>query len=241
MKSETILVTGASKGIGRAIAVRLARDGYQIAVHYGRDKQGAEDTLEEVRSVGSDGRIFSFDIADRAQCREVLENDISENGAYFGVVLNAAINRDGAFPALEDEDWDDVINANLGGFYNVLKPSMMPMIQRRAPGRVVVMSSVSGIAGNRGQTNYAATKAGLIGAVKSLAVEVAKRKITVNCVAPGVIETQMTENIPDMVREQIPMQRYGTPEEVAGIVAFLCSSEAAYITRQVISVNGGMI
>lgn len=241
MKSETILVTGASKGIGRAIAVRLAKDGYQIAVHYGRDKQGAEDTLEEVRSVGSDGRIFSFDIADRAQCREVLENDISENGAYFGVVLNAAINRDGAFPALEDEDWDDVINANLGGFYNVLKPSMMPMIQRRAPGRVVVMSSVSGIAGNRGQTNYAATKAGLIGAVKSLAVEVAKRKITVNCVAPGVIETQMTENIPDMVREQIPMQRYGTPEEVAGIVAFLCSSEAAYITRQVISVNGGMI
>lgn len=194
-----------------------------------------------VRAEGSDGRIMSFDIADRDTCRDVLEEDIKENGAYYGIVLNAAVNRDGAFPALEDDDWDDVINTNLGGFYNVMKPVIMPMIRRRAPGRVVVMSSISGIAGNRGQTNYAATKAGLIGAAKSLAIEVAKRKITVNCVAPGVIETQMTKDIPDMVREQIPMQRYGTPEEVAGVVAFLCSTEAAYITRQVISVNGGMI
>ena len=241
MSEDTILVTGASKGIGRAIAIRLAKDGFQIAVHYGRDKQGADETLSMVRAEGSDGRIVSFDIADRDTCRNVLEEDIKEYGAYYGIVLNAAINRDGAFPALEDDDWDDVINANLGGFYNVMKPVMMPMIRRRSPGRVVVMSSISGIAGNRGQTNYAATKAGLIGAAKSLAIEVAKRKITVNCVAPGVIETQMTEDLPEMVREQIPMQRYGTPEEVAGVVAFLCSSEAAYITRQVISVNGGMI
>jgi len=241
MKSETILVTGASKGIGRAIAVRLAKDGYQIAVHYGADKRGAEDTLAEVRAVGSDGRIFNFDIADRERCREVLENDIETHGAYYGAILNAAINRDGAFPALEEDDWDDVINTNLGGFYNVLKPVLMPMIRRRSPGRIVVMSSVSGIAGNRGQTNYAATKAGLIGAMKSMAIEVAKRKITVNCVAPGVIETQMTKDIPDIVKEQIPMQRFGKPEEVAGAVAFLCSEEAAYITRQVISVNGGMI
>lgn len=241
MSVETVLVTGASKGIGRAIAIRLAQDSFHVAVHYGRDKQGAEDTLAAVRAAGSDGHILSFDIADRAQCRAVLEEDIKEYGTYYGAVLNAAITRDGPFPGLEDADWDDVINTNLGGFYNVLKPLVMPMIRRRAPGRIVVMSSVSGIAGNRGQTNYAATKAGLIGAVKSMAVELAKRKITVNCVAPGVIETEMTKDLPDMVREQIPMQRYGTPEEVAGIVAFLCSTEAAYITRQVISVNGGMI
>ncbi len=165
MKSETILVTGASKGIGRAIAIRLATDTYQIVVHYGRDKKGAEETLRAVRSAGSDGRILSFDIGDRAECRRILDEDVSEYGAYYGAVLNAAITRDGAFPALEDEDWDDVINANLGGFYNVLKPLVMPMIRRRAPGRIIAMSSVSGIAGNRGQTNYAATKAGLIGAV----------------------------------------------------------------------------
>ncbi|MEP3244224.1 MAG: 3-oxoacyl-ACP reductase FabG [Sneathiella sp.] len=241
MKSESILITGASKGIGRATAVRLAQDAYQIVVHYGRDKQGALETLDAVRAAGSEGRILSFDIANRTEAREVLEQDIEQHGVYYGAVLNAAITRDGAFPALEDDDWDRVIDTNLGGFYNALKPLVMPMIRRRAAGRIVVMSSVSGIAGNRGQTNYAATKAGLIGAVKSLAIELAKRKITVNCVAPGVIETDMTQDLPDMVREQIPMQRYGTPEEVAGIVAFLCSKEAAYITRQVISVNGGMI
>jgi len=241
MSLETVLVTGASKGIGRAIAIRLAQKSYQVIVHYGRDKQGAEETLKAVRAAGSDGRIISFDIGNRTECRAEIEKDIAEHGAYYGAVLNAAITRDGPFPGLEEDDWDDVINTNLGGFYNVLKPLIMPMIRRRAPGRIVVLSSVSGIAGNRGQTNYAATKAGLIGAVKSMAVELAKRKITVNAVAPGVIETEMTKDLPDMVREQIPMQRYGTPEEVAGVVAFLCSDEAAYITRQVISVNGGMI
>ena len=241
MKQETILVTGASKGIGRAIAVRLAEAGYQIVVHYGRDEAGAQETLQAVREAGSDGRIISFDIANRDECREKLEQDVKEHDAYYGAVLNAAITRDNAFPALEDDDWDDVVDANLGGFYNVLKPLVMPMVRRRAPGRIVVMSSVSGLAGNRGQTNYAATKAGIIAAAKSLAIELAKRKITVNCVAPGVIETEMTKDLPEMVKDQIPMQRYGSPEEVAGVVAFLCSEEASYITRQVISVNGGML
>lgn len=241
MSSQSILVTGASKGIGRAIALRLAKDGYQIAVHYGRDEKGATETLAAVRELGSGGRLLSFDIANRAECAAVLEADMAEHGAYYGVVLNAGITRDKAFPALEDADWDDVLNTNLGGFYNVMKPVAMPMIRRRSAGRVVVMTSVSGIAGNRGQANYAASKAGLIGAAKSLAIEVAKRKITVNCVAPGVIETQMTAEIPDFVRDQIPMQRFGQVAEVAGVVAFLCSSEASYITRQVISVNGGML
>ncbi len=241
MTKNTILVTGASKGIGRAIALRLAKDGYDIAVHYGRDLNGATETLGQIRSLGANGRVISFDIGDRTQSAAALEADIAENGAYYGVVLNAGITRDNAFPALEDADWDDVINTNLNGFYNVMKPITMPMIRKRSPGRVVVMTSVSGISGNRGQTNYAATKAGLIGAAKSMAIELAKRKITVNCVAPGVIETQMTEEIPDFVKEQIPMQRFGQVEEVAGVVAFLCSEEASYITRQVISVNGGML
>ncbi len=241
MTKNTILVTGASKGIGRAIALRLAKDGYDIAVHYGRDLNGATETLDQIRSLGANGRVISFDIGDRTQSAAALEADIAENGAYYGVVLNAGITRDNAFPALEDADWDDVINTNLNGFYNVMKPITMPMIRKRSPGRVVVMTSVSGISGNRGQTNYAATKAGLIGAAKSMAIELAKRKITVNCVAPGVIETQMTEEIPDFVKEQIPMQRFGQVEEVAGVVAFLCSEEASYITRQVISVNGGML
>ncbi|WP_025899168.1 3-oxoacyl-ACP reductase FabG [Sneathiella glossodoripedis] len=241
MSSKTILVTGASKGIGRAIALRLARDGYEIAVHFGSDQDGANETLAQIEAAGAKGRVIGFDISNRDQCAEILQSDMKSHGAYYGVVLNAGITRDGAFPALLDEDWDSVVNVNLNGFYNVLKPVTMPMIRRRSAGRIVVMTSVSGIAGNRGQTNYSATKAGIIGAAKSLAIELAKRKITVNCVAPGVIETQMTSEIPEFVKDQIPMQRFGQVEEVAGVVAFLCSSEASYITRQVISVNGGMV
>jgi 3-oxoacyl-[acyl-carrier protein] reductase len=157
------------------------------------------------------------------------------------VVLNAGIARDNAFPALEDSDWDDVLDTDLSGFYNVLRPIVMPMVSARRGGRIVSISSISGITGNRGQVNYSAAKAGIIGATKALAIELAKRNITVNCVAPGLIETQMLEGLPvDEALKLIPMRRIGRPDEVAAAVSFLCSDEASYITRQVLSVNGGM-
>jgi 3-oxoacyl-[acyl-carrier protein] reductase len=241
MTHRTVLVTGASKGIGQAIALRLARDGFHIVVHYRDDHDGAATTLQGVREAGSDGRLLRFDVARREICLERLNADMAEHGPYWGVVLNAGIARDTAFPAMEDADWDLVVNTNLGGFYNVLHPIVMPMVSARKGGRIVTLSSVSGIIGNRGQVNYSASKAGIIGATKALAIELAKRQITVNCVAPGIIETQMTEHLPaDAVRSLVPMQRAGRPAEVAGVVAFLFSEEAGYITRQVISVNGGL-
>jgi 3-oxoacyl-[acyl-carrier protein] reductase len=241
--SLLVLITGASKGIGRAIALDAAKAGYDLAIHYGHDKQGAQETLKAVQDLGQKGHILSFDLEDRDACRSVLEADIAEYGTYYGIVLNAGIARDNAFPALEDEEWDQVINTNMHGFYNVLKPLVMPMVRTRKPGRIITISSVSGVAGNRGQVNYSASKAGIIGATKALALELAKRQITVNCVAPGVIETQMTENLTheDEIKKMIPIQRFGQPEEVAATVTFLLSKGAGYITRQVISVNGGMV
>lgn len=240
--SPRILVTGASKGIGRAIALDAAKAGYDIAIHYGRDQQGAQETLKAVQNLGQKGHLLSFDIADRDACRLALEADLTEHGTYYGVVLNAGIARDNAFPALEDEDWDRVIHTNLDGFYNVLKPLVMPLVRTRKPGRIITLSSLSGVAGNRGQVNYSASKAGIIGATKALALELAKRQITVNCVAPGVIETQMIEDIPqEEIKKMVPLRRFGHPEEVAATVTFLLSKGAGYITRQVISVNGGMV
>jgi 3-oxoacyl-[acyl-carrier protein] reductase len=242
MTERTILVTGASKGIGRAIAVRLAHDGFSLAIHYGQDRAGAEAAQIDADNAGAATCLLSFDISDRDGCRAALERDMESYGTYYGIVLNAGIARDNAFPAMTDADWDDVLGTNLDGFYNVLRPVVMPMVSARKGGRIVTLSSVSGLMGNRGQVNYSAAKAGIIGATKSLALELAKRNITVNCVAPGIIETQMTEQIPmDEAMKLIPMRRVGRPEEVAAAVSFLCSDEAGYVTRQVISVNGGMV
>ncbi|GAA6133026.1 3-oxoacyl-ACP reductase FabG [Halopseudomonas sabulinigri] len=239
--TDTILITGSSRGIGQAVALRLARDGFDIVLHCRSQQAAAEHVAEQIRALGRSARVLCFDVADRAAASAALEADVEAHGAYYGVVCNAGVTADGAFPALSDDDWDRVIHTNLDGFYNVLKPVMMPMIRRRKAGRIVVMSSVSGVMGNRGQVNYSASKAGLIGAVKALAVELAKRKITVNCVAPGLIETEMLdEQIISEAMKAIPMQRTGTVEEVAAAVSFLCSVEAGYITRQVLSVNGGM-
>jgi 3-oxoacyl-[acyl-carrier protein] reductase len=239
--NRTVLVSGASRGIGRAIAVRLAKAGFDIVVHFRKEQAAAEAVAADIRACGRAARLLPFDIADREQCRIAIENDIAEHGVYYGVICNAGIARDNAFPALTGEEWDIVLRTNLDGFYNVLNPVVMPMVRAKAGGRIVALSSVSGVMGNRGQVNYSAAKAGIIGACKALALELAKRKITVNCVAPGLIETDMVSELPiDEVTKMIPMQRMGSPDEVAAAVAFLCSDEASYITRQVISVNGGL-
>jgi 3-oxoacyl-[acyl-carrier protein] reductase len=241
LSEKTVLVTGSSRGIGKAIAIDLAASGYQVVVHYRSDHVHAEDTVRQIKERGGEARLVQFDIAQREAVLSVLENDMAQYGPYYGVVCNAGLARDNAFPALSGEDWDTVIHSNLDGFYNVLNPVVMPMIRRRAPGRIVTLASVSGLIGNRGQVNYSAAKAGIIGATKALAVELAKRKITVNCVAPGLIDTDMIDGAPiEEITRTIPMRRLGEPTEVAATVKFLLSEEAGYITRQVISVNGGL-
>ena len=239
---STVLVTGSSRGIGKAIALRLASDGYDPVIHCRSRRDEAEQVAQQARELGRQARVLQFDVADRQQTAQVLEADLEQHGCYYGVVANAGIARDNAFPAMPAEDWDAVIHTNLDAFYNVLHPLTMPLVRRRKPGRIVTLASVSGIMGNRGQVNYSAAKAGIIGATKALAVELASRAITVNCVAPGLIETDMVE--PELLSEalkMIPSRRVGQPEEVAALVSFLMGPDAGYITRQVISVNGGMV
>lgn len=241
---KTILITGASRGIGRACALELARAGFDIVINYASRSDLAAQLQQEICALGVNARLLGFDVSDREQARRAVEEDIAANGAYWGVISNAGITRDGAFPALTGEDWDRVLDIDLTGFFNVVQPCIMPMVRAKRGGRILAMSSVSGIMGNRGQVNYSAAKAGLIGATKALATELASRAITVNCVAPGLIDTEiveMNELALEHAMSMIPMKRFGKPEEVAKLAAFLMSEHAGYITRQVISINGGML
>jgi 3-oxoacyl-[acyl-carrier protein] reductase len=237
-----ILITGSGRGIGKATALYLAAKGYDIVLHCKSNVAAAQEVATQIEAMGRKTRLLVFDVNDRQKASDTLTKDVEENGAYYGVVCNAGITADAPFPALTDEQWDGVVNTSLNGFYNILRPIVMDMIRTRKPGRIVTLASVSGIMGNRGQVNYSAAKAGIIGATKALAVELAKRNITVNCVAPGLIETDMLEGVElEHIMKAIPMRRAGQPEEVASIIAYLMSEEAAYITRQVISVNGGLL
>ena len=225
---KRVLVTGSSRGIGKVVADILRAEGYAVVTH----------------SVKSGGTDLVFDVADRAAAKAAIEADIAANGPYYAVVLNAGVCRDCGFAEMDGETWDEVLRADLDGFYNVVNPCLMPMVLGRIRGRIVAISSASGVVGNRGQVNYAAAKAGLVGAVKSLAVEVAARGITVNAIAPGFIDAGMSAAMDaeaaESAKKLIPMQRFGRPEEVASLVSYLLSDGAAYLTRQVVSINGGM-
>ena len=245
-EDKKVLVTGASGGIGRAIAVDAAKAGYYVICHYCGSQAKAEETLNQIKAAGGQGELIQFDVSNRDDCKAKLDELTAKHGVLWGVVNNAGITRDNTFAALSGEDWDKVIHTNLDSFYNVLNPLIMPMASRKNKrgGRIINISSVSGVNGNRGQTNYSAAKAGIIGATKALAVELAGRGITVNAVAPGVIETEMTKAIDpavyDIIMSTIPMKRAGQPEEIASAVTYLLSEGAAYITRQVIEIDGGM-
>lgn len=239
--NRSVLITGSSRGIGKAIALRLAKEKYEIVLHCHTSREAVEEIAQSISAMGTGVRILQFDIGNREECHEKLLGDLDQHGCYYGVVCNAGISRDNAFPAMQGKDWDIVMKTNLDGFYNVLNPLIMPMVRQKKPGRIITLSSVSGITGNRGQVNYSAAKAGIIGATKALAVELASRAITVNCIAPGLIETDMVKDLPkEDILKMIPARRFGKPEEIAAAVSFLLSDDAAYITRQVISINGGL-
>lgn len=239
--SKSVFISGSSRGIGRACALYLAGQGYDIVLHGKSPSQVLEQTITDVKAMGGNVRALTFDVCDREAARQALLKDIEENGMYWGIVANAGISRDITFAGMEPQAWDSVLKTNLDGFYNVVQPLVMPMVHTRRGGRIVVIASISGVMGNRGQVNYSAAKAGLIGAAKALALELASRKITVNAVAPSLIETDMVdESVTERALPFIPMKRVGKPEEVAATVGFLISDDAAYITRSVIEIDGGL-
>ena len=242
MTARRVIVTGSSRGIGRAIALKLAEDGFTVTVHCRAGRAQADEVVAKIIAANGAASVLQFDVCDRAASSAALLADVEANGAYYGIVCNAGISRDNAFPALSGDEWDSVLSTSLDGFFNVVQPLTMPLVRMKRGGRIVTLASVSGVMGNRGQVNYSAAKAGLIGATKALAVELASRKITVNCVAPGLIETDMTASLPlEEALRMVPMNRVGNTREVAAAVAFLMSDDASYITRQVLGVNGGMV
>lgn len=238
------IVTGGSRGIGRAICVEMARSGYDLVINYHSNTEAAEQSLALVREAGGDGQLLPFDVADTAACNAALD-PLLKQGPVAVLVNNAGVVADGLFPMMRPEAWHSVTRTSLDGFFNLTRPVVKAMMRKRA-GSIVTISSASGLVGNKGQVNYSAAKAGLMGATRSLAAEVARLGIRVNAVAPGLIETDMTREVSqlmskEMIKQMIPMNRFGTPEEVARVVRFLCSEDASYVTGQVIGITGGMV
>ena len=240
MEGKTAIVTGASRGIGRATAVELAKAGYFVIVNFKSNEEAAGETLELIRKAGADGELSKFDVADNVQTKEAVKAIVERHKSINVLVNNAGITADGLFMLLGEEEWDSVIDTSLKGFYNMTKPVLREMV-RKKNGSIVSVSSLSALMPNRGQANYAAAKAGIIAASRALAAEVARFGIRVNVVAPGLIETDMIKEAPvEQIKQMIPMARLGKPEEVARVIRFLCSEDASYITGQVIGINGGI-